>query len=258
MNDVFEQMLKENQFIVLGFDTDTFLPLKVYKRQKVIMDYFPSQFTSNFYPLAPFGSPSTPGVTLSYYASKISLQLKQIANVTNIFNMNVSDYPTNELLQVRMGIAPSPLRVFNYYPSNEPLGDISTNIAWSQTTGLLNFGYVDGFASPLNAPTEAGELLFIPKVEPVFSFMNPTATVITPLLRFFINQLIVEPVNDPAMVKKIFDRLVPAKIVTLGTFSKGLTMPQQIFPTAKGHFVTPISLDATLQEITSAGFREGF
>ena len=72
------------------------------------------------------------------------------------------------------------------------------------------------------------------------------------------NQLTVYPVNDQNMVKKIFDRVVPSKIVSLGTLQTGLKIPQQIFPTRNGHYVKPLSLDASVQDIANAGYREGF
>lgn len=259
MKDVFDEMLKENQFVILGFQEDEFLPLKVYRRQKVIMDYFPTQFVNNFYPMVPFGGTAVSGSFSSYFVSKVALQLKQIANVTNLFNMRPPDYPPNELLQVRIGVAPSPLRLFSYYPSNQPLDQISDTISWSDTTGLLNFGYLDGFSSPLNEPTEQSESFFLPNVEPVFSFENPTSITVTPLLRLYINQLEVRPVNNADMVKKLFDRIVPSKIVSLGGFTKGLKYtPNSIFPTAAGHFTQPIPLDASLTDISNAGYRGGY
>lgn len=257
MTDVFEQMLKENQFVVLNFGSDQFIPLKVYYRQTVAMDYFPTQFTNNFYSLVPFGGTAVAGKTSSYFV-KAALQLKNVANITNIFNMVEPDYPLTELLQVRIGIAPSPLRIFSYYPSDKALDNISDNMSWSTLSGLLNFGYLDGFNSPIDNPSEGSEHFFIPKIEPVFGFLNPTAVQITPLLRFYMNQLTVYPVNDQNMVKKIFDRVVPSKIVSLGALQTGLKIPQQIFPTRNGHYVKPLSLDASVQDIANAGYREGF
>lgn len=248
MND--EMYLKANDFVLLSTSPKDYYILRVTDAEPIVINYAPQTEITGFLPLAPFGSPAGNGFN-SYIIDKEQLAMREFTNLTNFLDADNTDMVgTSTLLQVFMGIAPSYLRIFRYYPSNNPLGDFLDGdlIHWGGRQQKYDIGYVDGFMSPKNDPTYQGEFFMPPTASMLFTLVNPALVPIYPEIKFYINQMAVEPVKDTMLAQKILNRLVPARRVRTGEFNKGFKPDEKIFG------VNPVPLTATQADLKGAGY----
>lgn len=249
MND--EMYLKANDFVLLSTQPNAYYILRVVDAEPIVINYEPQTEISGFLPLAPFGSPAVAGQYNNYIVDKEQLGMQQFTNVTNFLDSDTTNMVnTNTLLQIFMGIAPSYLRIFRYYPSNDPLGNFLQGnlIHWGGRQRKYDIGYVDGFMSPKNSPTYQGEFFMPPTASMLFTFVNSALVPIYPEIKFYINQMKVEPVSDITLAQKILNRLVPARRVRTGAFDSGFKPDEKIFG------VNPVPLTATPSMLKEAGY----
>jgi hypothetical protein len=248
-----ELYLKPNDFVLFESSPDENFILRVLDAQPIVLGYHLQQQISNFAPLNIYLAPAGNGLN-SYIVDKIEFPMQEYTNVTNIFDSSViKTEGTNIMLQVFMGIAPSPLRIFRYYPSLDAIGNLvdGTKVHWGGREAEYNLGYVDGFVSPKNDPTIDSEFFFPPVSSMLFTVVNPVAVPAVPSIKFYINQMVLEPVSSVALAQKILDRVVPAKRATAGAFNKGVSLTDS---DGKLFGVSPVPLDATVQELQKAGY----
>lgn len=245
--------LKANDFVLISTSPKDWYILRVLDANPIVIDYSPQTDISGFLPMNVFTQNAESGVFNSYIVDREELAMQEFTNITNIFDadtMNMNRKDTDYLLQIYMGIAPSVLRVFRYYPSNKQFnqylnGDL---VHWGGRQQQYNIGYIDGFMSPRNKPTDEGEFYMLPTASMEFTFMNPSFVPIYPQLKFFINQMKVEPVSDLNLAEKILNRIVPARIVNAGNFNEGFR------PALKIYGIEPVPLTASIQDLQEAGY----
>lgn len=246
-----EMYLKQNDFVLYSTAKDENYVLRVVDAKPEEFKYFPEENISGFKPLNAFNAPAVSGVYDNYVVDSEELSLQEFTNISNMFEADNMGYDhTNVLMQVFMGIAPSWIRVFKYFPSRDKLGDylFGDKVYWGGRQQKYNFGYVDGFRSKKNKPTYSSEF-FVPPVSSFqFTFMNPSLVPSHIELALYINQMIVEPVSDVQLAHKILNRIVPAKRAKTGQFPNGFTPTHSLFG------VSPVPLDATQNDLQNAGY----
>lgn len=246
-----EMYLKGNDFILLSTSPKNYYVLRVTDAEPIVINYFPQVEINGFLPMNAFGGSAIAGQLNSYIVDKEELAMQEFTNITNFLDSNTVNLAnTNFLLQIFMGIAPSPLRIFRYFPSNDAIGNFldGNQLHWGGRQQKYNIGYVDGFASPKNNPTYEGEFFMPPTASMLFTFMNPASILIEPEIKFYINQMVVEPVHDVNLALKILDRIVPAKRATAGMFNEGFKPLEKMFN------VSPVPLTATATDLKGAGY----
>lgn len=246
-----EKYLKQNDFVLFNTDDTDYYVLRVVDAEPIVIDYFPQVNITNFLPLNAYLAPAVANTYNNYVVDSEELAMQEFTNITNIFDadtMNIDG--TNIMLQTFMGIASSPIRVFRYYPSQDAIGNYldGNKVHWGGRQRKYDIGYVDGFMSPKNDPTYEGEFFFPPTASMLFTFMNPSSIPQTPEIKFYVNQMIMQPVSDANLAKKILDRVVPARRARAGAFNTGFKPQTKIFG------VDPITLDATTSDLTGAGY----
>lgn len=246
-----EMYLKANDFVLLSTNPTSNYILRVTDAEPIVIDYFPQVEIANFLPMNAFGGGAEAGMLNNYVIDREQLSMQEFTNMTNFLDSDtVNLVKTNQLLQIYMGIAPSPLRIFRYYPSNDPIGNYlaGNQIHWGGRQQEYNIGYVDGFMSPKNDPTYEGEFYMLPTASMLFTFVNSASVPIYPEIKFYINQMVVEPVTDAQLAYKILNRIVPARRATAGVYNKGFT------PSEKIYNISPVPLTATTTQLQGAGY----
>ncbi len=246
-----EQYLKENDFILLSTSPQNYYILRVLDAKPIVLDYYPQVQETGFLPLNAFGGAAVSGAFNNYILDKLQLGMQEYTNITNIFDADDMNFVgTNTLMQIFMGIAPSPLRIFRYYPSQDPLGEYldGNQVIWGGRQQEYNLGYVDGFMSPVKEPTYSGEFFMLPVFSQLFALENPSSVPIYPFIKFYINQMVVEPVYDTTLAGKILDRIVPSRKVSVGEFNKGFK------PNIKLFGINPVPLTASANDLKEAGY----
>lgn len=130
-------------------------------------------------------------------------------NVDNAFAIPID---THRIYQIFRGIAPSPLRTYLDYPSGTP----QQHLEVLSRPASADFGYVDGFESPLNCPSPKTEVWIPPKVSMGYAFFNPDAMAVTPLLKFYMWRYHVDWLKDVDLIARIMARQTECRLVTLG------------------------------------------
>ena len=248
------KFLKANDFVLLNTNKNDYFVLRVIDaRDPVTIDYYPQTEINGFLPLNAFGSPAVSGRFNSYVVDSEQFGMEDFVNINNIFDANTMGYDKeNILLEIGVGISPSPLRLFRYFPSQTPLGNYLTGkqIHWGGRQQNYNIGYVDGFASPREHPTSAGLFYLPPFGTTLFTMMNPVSVPISPAFKFMINQMIVEPVADVQLAWKILNRIVPSKRAWITAFdSNDVGVEGEAL-----YGVSAVSLNATTQDLERAGY----
>ncbi len=248
VNDMY---LKANDFVLLSTSPEEYYILRVTNAEPIVINYFPQTNISGFLPMNAFLGGAVSGVFNNYVVDREELAMQEFTNLTNFLDTdNINMSGTNTLLQLFMGIAPSPLRIFRYYPSNDPINNYLTGdkIHWGGRQKKYDIGYVDGFMSPKNEPTYESEFYLPPTSSILFTLMNPSSIPIYPEIKFYINQMTVAPVNDVGLAVKILDRIVPARRASAGAFETGFTPNEKIFG------IEPVPLTATASDLKGAGY----
>ncbi len=243
-------IIEPNDFVLLSMTPHKWYVLRVTNAQPIEITYFPETEIVGFQALAPYGSPAQSPYQ-SYFSDNIQFSMQEFTNVTNIFEPNVIGMENkNWLLQIQVGIAPSYVKLFKYYPSTTPLGYYLTNkkVHWGGREQNFYIDGISGFESPVDDISPNSEFFLPPQLAYTFALVNMGSIPASPQLKFRINQMVVEPVSSVSLASKILDRVVPAKIATIGIFDKGVE------PDKKLYGVEPVSLDANTAELEKAGY----
>jgi hypothetical protein len=243
--------VKPNQFVLLSTAPDEWYVLRAINSSPIVIDYAFQTQEQGFSPMNIFGGQAGNGLN-SYIVDKVELAMSEFTNVTNILSATDMAFEnTNITLQIFLGISPSFLRVFRYYPSNDNFNEYLTGskVHWGGRERQYDIGYIDGFQSPRDAPTSAGEIWMPPTSAMEFTLMNPALVFAYPQLKLYINQLVLEPVSSASLASKILDRIVPSKIAQAGAFPDGFT------PTGQLYGVDAVPLTATEADLKKAGYR---
>lgn len=225
-----DALIKENYLLGLGY-LEGYVFFRVMAREVVPLVYDPTQEST---------SSNLVGIAAKTFINVQKFGSSNLSS-TNIFQVDDAFH----VYQAFFGISPSMTRVFiNTDATNQKQldeGDWSTN-------NDFRFGFIDGFMSPLNAPTPESEQ-FIPKnTQYQFGVYNPYKVPVSPLFNFIINRLQVAVIRDQALIGRILSGSVtaPARLTNVG----GLNPPKY---SLKGDWaVSPIPLDANAQEIAAA------
>jgi hypothetical protein len=194
-----------------------FMPFRCQKSARYNFAYDWEQYNANFLPLAPAGVQGITGIAQAFFVANLQPAISgvsNISNVTNLFSLTSGGQPY-EALQCFIGVAPSYLRVYIQQPPNAgPVGSMDQNII-PQTT-FYDSGYFDGFASPYDAPTKAGQVLVLAGTEPWFTLANPVSVLVDPHFNLFFNRMLLSPVvNNPNAVEPKNRTLATAVVMGL-------------------------------------------
>lgn len=240
LNRIERHILRENYLMLLGFptkDNKGYIPLRVMGRELFYYEYDPrqeAQITTKVPPGAGINGINDLGFITPTRLSSQYLTGKPY----NVFY--VKDY--DQVLQLFYGIAPSALRVYLEAPAS--VGQKNLDIdRWANNK--LQFGYIDGFDSPLLNPSPQSELIIPPELDFAIGYGNPLPVMMDPLIQFVVNRLQVAIVSDPTLVEKMLDGRAPAAIKTIGGLASFT------YSTKKVYGIDTIPLDASLQEIAT-------
>ncbi len=196
--------LKENYLLALNFpgvDEGGILPLRVLARDFIMYKYQAVSITSE-------GARATTGTVASdtqVDSARLTLSSFNLDNV-----LKVTD--CNHVYQLFMGIKPSAIRQYLYYPFEKSRRGLDVKSVFSKSP----YGYVDGFESPYNFPSEQTEV-WIPKdVDVGFAWHNPLNSAEQIDLNLFIIRYLIKVVRDADTVEGILKGRTPARVATLG------------------------------------------
>ena len=201
-------MIGENSILQLIFPEQGFVHLRVFNKEE-----FPFMYTAL--------TTIQPGSTDVTSAQRLGITQ---------FNINDAIAITYDLhmYQIYYGISPGILRVRTGYPL-ETLTK-SLDVRQNQITG--DFGYIDGFTSPLTSPDARSEFLVPPNFDVGFVFENVDTVPIKPLLYWHINSLRVAPLTNADLIYNImagkYDNIRDGKYVTRKTM--GGISPYRYYP----------------------------
>lgn len=243
-------LIEPNDFVMLSMTPSDWYILRVTDAVPIDITYFPENEIVGFQALAPFGSPAqTP--YQSFFSDNIQFSMQEFTNITNIFEPNVVGMSGKDwLLQIQVGIAPSYVKLYKYYPSTTPLGNFLSNgkIHWGGREQNFQIDGISGFDSPVSDISKDSEFYLPPQLAYTFALVNMASVPASPQLKFRINQMVVEPVSSVSLASKILDRVVPSKIASIGAFNRGVK------PDIKLYGVEPVTLDATTTDLQNAGY----
>lgn len=126
----------------------------------------------------------------------------------------IQEEDTNKILQVFRGIYPPQLRMFMQYPEGTPRGRLS-GISIPATPTALTQGYVNGYMSPFENPTDLGQLFTLQDMRVFFAWYNPEPATdyagdsyyLKPELMLQMRRFSVKPYNpekDMQQIKQMF------------------------------------------------------
>jgi len=117
------------------------------------------------------------------------------------------------MYQLFYGVSPGPFRMYPAYPRATEINQLEVGM---RTESYLDWGFVDGIESPLDAPSPRSQM-FIPYGPLVgWAMKNAAPYAIQPLVRYVVNRLVVEPIKDPDLVMKFLEGRVEFARGTLG------------------------------------------
>lgn len=202
--------INSGQYFILDIGGGKYIPLRAVRQSEVRVDYSPA-YENNTAPLAPTYLSSPPTGYSANYIKRFSFKMAQVTpqgvSAPDLFNMSVAAniVQNDEIFEVGIGIAPSPLRLFYEYPQNVEHGEYSpasgADIVWGSTYGVYDFGYIDGFINPLDNPSKF--IYFVPNISPNFLLYNPTSAPLTPYFDLYVNRVKVQ-VPPMSIILKMF------------------------------------------------------
>ena len=228
LTQVYKAMLKENQYVGVGFLTG-YVFMRCLSREVTYVIYDPNQEIEN--------------TNLVGIQGRTFVQPQKFGSTT----LNVPDEfqvtDNFHTYQFFIGVSPSATRVFpNVNSTNENNLDVAN---WA-TNDDFQFGYIDGFTSPITAPSPQAEFWSTPNITYQWGIFNGYETPISPLFAFIINRMVMGIVSDAGLIGRILSGAQPARLVQIG----GLNPPKYNMGQAWG--VQPIQLNASQQVITAA------
>lgn len=228
LSRVYKSMLLENQIVGVGF-LEGYVFLRCLSREVTYSIYDPNQEIT--------------GTNLVNIAGRTFIPAQKFGSTT----LNVPDQflVTNNYhaYQFWLGVSPSATRVFpNVNSTNERNLDVAD---WGTNTDY-RFGFIDGFTSPLLAPSPESEQWSTPNITYQWGIYNGYNTLISPLFSFIINRLNVGVIKDAGVLGRILSGAQPSKLVQIG----GLNPPK--FNMKQQWGVLPVQLNASQQVIQAA------
>jgi hypothetical protein len=141
-----------------------------------------------------------------------------------------------------MGIKPSAIRQYLYYPFEKSRRGLDVRPIYSKSP----HGWIDGWESPYDCPSEQTEVWIPKSVDVGFSWWNPLSTAEQIDINLLIVKYLVKVIRDTDTVEGIIKNKVPARIATLGGLDTMIYDSRNIFN------VDLIPFDATRQEIEAS------
>lgn len=226
--------LKENFLLALNFpgvQEGGILPLRVLARETIQYKYQAVTETSE-------GARSTTGTIAADTQEDSSRLTMSTFNLDNI--LRVTD--CNHVYQVFMGIKPSAIRQYLYYPFEKSRRNLDVKSIFTKSP----YGYIDGFESPYEYPSPQTEI-WIPKdVDVGFAWHNPLNSAEQIDINLFIVRYLIKVIRDGDTVEGIVKGKTPARIATLGGIDSFTYDARNIFN------ADLIKFDATREDIDTA------
>jgi hypothetical protein len=235
LSEIDKQLFKENWLLLLGFPQPApvyrgYIPLRVVAREFYYFEYDPRQEGQLSGQIA--GGTGVNGITDQTFIVPTRISSQYLTGKP--FNVwQIQD--NSKMYQLFMGISPGAVRVFLEQPATVGQNELEID-RWA--ANRLEFGYIDGFDSPLLKPSARSELLVTPQIDFALGYSNPIPKAIDPLLLFYVNHLQVAVVNDLDLVMAMLQGKVPVAIRTVG----GLTSYN--YPADQVYGISPIPLGA--------------
>ncbi len=228
--------LKENYLLALNFpgvQEGGILPLRVLAKETIQYKYQAVSITNE-------GDRSTTGTVAADTQVDPSRLTLSTFNLDNI--LKITD--CNHVYQVFMGIKPSAIRQYLYYPLEKSRRNLDIKSIFTKSP----YGYVDGFESPYDSPSPQTEV-WIPKgVDVGFSWHNPLNSAAQIDLNLFIVRYLVKVIRDSDTVKGIVAGKTPARVATLGGIDSFTYDARSIFNAGLIPFdSTPEQIDAAIK-----------
>jgi len=226
--------LKENYLLALNFpgvQEGGILPLRILAREMLQYKYQAVTETSE-------GARATTGTVAADTQEEVTRLTLSTYNIDNI--LRVTD--CNHVYQVFMGIKPSAIRQYLYYPFEKSRRNLDVKSTFTKSP----FGYIDGFESPYNYPSEQTEL-WIPKgIDVGFAWHNPLSTAEQIDINLFVVRYLIKVLRDADTVEGILKGKVPARVTTLGGLESITYDSRNVFN------ADLIQFDATREQIEAA------
>lgn len=193
--------LKENFLLALNFSGNGILPLRVMAREMIEYKYQGVSETNE-------GALATTGTVAADTYVDSARMSHNTYNIDNI--LKITD--CNHVYQMFTGIKPSAIRQYLYYPFEKSRRNLDMKPIYTKSP----FGFIDGFESPYNAPSEQTEV-WIPKgIDVGFAWWNPLSSAEQIDVNLLINRYLIKVIRDPDTVEGILKGKTPARIATLG------------------------------------------
>lgn len=230
-SNIKHRFLKENFFLALNMPSEGIIPFRIEAMEMVEYRYQAVSKTNE-------GSWATTGTIAADTVVDPSMLTMGEYNIDNA--LKVTD--CNHIYQVFIGIKPSAIKYYLYYPSDTARKGLDIKPIFNKAP----YGAIDGFTSPYNKPSEQSEI-FIPKgIEVGFSWFNPLATAEQVDINVLIRKYLVSGLRDTDIVEGILKNKVPVRIASLGGITSLVYDPRNIFG------MDAIPFNATREEIDAA------
>lgn len=221
--------LKENYLLALNFAESGILPLRVIAREMIEYKYQAVSKTNE----GAAGTTGTVAADTFVDSARLTHNTYNLDNIIRVTNCN-------HVYQIFFGIKPSAIRQYLYYPSEKSRRNLDEKPIYNKSP----FGYVDGFESPYDSPSEETEV-WIPKgVDVGFAWHNPLSSAEQIDIKMLINRYLIKVVRDPDTVEGILKGKTPARIATLGGIDQFEYNARGVF----GADLIPLDADRTAIE----------
>lgn len=134
------------------------------------------------------------------------------------------------VIHTGIGIKPHFIRMYTRYPEEEGILGTIPNLAAPSSRAGDPYGYVDGYDSPYDQPTDALELWIPPKSHLSFDFYNPDVDQHEPILNIRMAEYkvnLVDPRSDIDVARRVLSPGSPMPVNPVGTVDKQVTFRLQ-------------------------------
>lgn len=200
--------LKENYLLALNFpgvQEGGILPLRILAREMIQYKYQAVTETGEGARTA--GGTATSVIAADTQEDPASLTLSE-SNLDNV--LRVTD--CNHVYQVFMGIKPSAIRQYLYYPTEKSRRNLDVKSIFNKSP----YGYIDGFESPYNMPSEQTEIWIPKNIDVGFAWHNPLSSAEQIDINLFIIRYLIKVIRDADTTESILKGKLPIRIATLG------------------------------------------